>query len=222
VPEKHPYTSGGGGALVQAINHLRKSFPVQVSAATLKKLGIAPNNESYIINILKFIKVIDDEGKRATKATTVFSKHEDADFQKGFSELVEEAYSELFHLHGKDAWALPTPKLISFFRSSDQTGDIVGQRQAATFQTLARLGGHGESPTAKPVVTGQQRKKEPASSRTMPTVKKTPSVIKSPDLPAENGTVGLTVRIEINLPVAADQKTYDLIFKSIRENLLRG
>ena len=32
--------------------------------------------------------------------------------------------------------------------------------------------------------------------------------------------VGLTVRIEVNLPPAADQETYDRIFKSIRANLL--
>jgi hypothetical protein len=34
--------------------------------------------------------------------------------------------------------------------------------------------------------------------------------------------VGLTVRIEINLPPGGDQATYDAIFKSIRENLLNG
>jgi hypothetical protein len=32
--------------------------------------------------------------------------------------------------------------------------------------------------------------------------------------------LGLTVRIEINLPAGGDQDTYDRIFKSIRENLL--
>ena len=32
--------------------------------------------------------------------------------------------------------------------------------------------------------------------------------------------MGLTVRIEINLPPAADKETYDHIFKSIRENLI--
>jgi len=72
VAEKHPYMSGSGG-LVQAVNHLRKSFPGEVSAETLKKLGIAPNNETYVINILRFIGVIDAEGKKTTKAASVFS-----------------------------------------------------------------------------------------------------------------------------------------------------
>jgi hypothetical protein len=34
--------------------------------------------------------------------------------------------------------------------------------------------------------------------------------------------VGLTVRIEVNLPAAGDQETYDKIFRSIRENLLNA
>jgi hypothetical protein len=59
VAEKHPYTSGSGG-LVQAVNQLPKCVSAQVTADTLKKLGIAPNNETYIINILRFIGVIDD------------------------------------------------------------------------------------------------------------------------------------------------------------------
>jgi hypothetical protein len=39
---------------------------------------------------------------------------------------------------------------------------------------------------------------------------------------AGNRNLGLTVRIEINLPATGDQETYDKIFKSIRENLLNG
>jgi hypothetical protein len=34
--------------------------------------------------------------------------------------------------------------------------------------------------------------------------------------------VGLTVRIEVNLPANGDQETYDRIFRSIRKNLIDG
>lgn len=34
------------------------------------------------------------------------------------------------------------------------------------------------------------------------------------------GVVGLTVRVEINLPAGGNKETYDAIFKSIRENLI--
>lgn len=221
MADKHPYTSGSGG-LVQAVNQLRNSFPSQVTADTLKKLGIAPNNETYIINILRFIEVIDDEGKKSSMAGGVFSKHDDSEFQPAFAELVETAYKELFSLHGQKAWELAPEKLISFFRNADQTSAIVGQRQATTFQTLAKLSGHGETPAVKTSkATGTkgkapvQKQKEGASP-----LDKNDGVHSKANIGSKG--VGLTVRIEINLPVAADQETYDKIFKSIRENLLSG
>ena len=100
----------------------------QSSCRRRNRSSSAPNNESYLINILKFIKVIDDEGKKTAKATSILSKHEDADFQKAFSDLVESAYSELFQLH------------------------------ASTFQTLAGLTGHGDVPTAKPTANAPTKK----------------------------------------------------------------
>lgn len=223
MAEKHPYMSGSGG-LVQAVSHLRKAFPAQVTAETLKKLAIAPNNETYVLNILRFIKVLDDEGKKTSDAISVFTKHVDAEFQKGFAEMVETAYSDLFTLHGEAAWTLPSDKLISYFRSTDQTSAVVGQRQAGTFQALAGLSGHGEAPTAKATTPARRAEKKAAKPAAAKKVAATPpsAVDRQVTTPPPAGTVGLTVRIEINLPMAPDQETYDRIFKSIRENLLNG
>jgi hypothetical protein len=76
---KHPYISSGG-PLVQAITQFRKSFPGTVDASTLKKLGIASNNESCLINILKFLNLISDEGSKTDKAAKAFVLHKDEDF----------------------------------------------------------------------------------------------------------------------------------------------
>ncbi len=227
---KHPYTSSGSGAVVQAITHLKKSFPATVTADTLMKLGIAPNNETYIIGILRFIGVLDDSGNKTSIAASVFTKHNAEEFQKGLSDLVETAYEDLFALHGKDAWDLSTDQLISFFRGADHTTDLVGRRQAQTFRVLAALSGHGEPPTkqnsTKPVAGAKAAKSGPAKPK-----KSVPAtVVKAHEAVVSNGSdggidrggVGLTVRIEINLPASGDQETYDRIFKSIRENLLRG
>lgn len=59
----HPYISGAGN-ITQMIGFLRKSFPTTVNSDTVKKLGIAPNNESYVINVLQFLSLIDEQGKR--------------------------------------------------------------------------------------------------------------------------------------------------------------
>lgn len=223
MADKHPYMSGSAG-LVQTTGHLRKSFPAQVTAETLKKLGIASNNETYVINILRFIKVLDDEGKKTSKASSVFTKHDDEEFQKGLAEMVEAAYSDMFSLHGNQAWDLPTDKLISYFRSADHTSAIVGQRQASTFQALAGLSGHGEAPTQKSAAPARRVEKKAAAKKPAKEhiAEVAPTPVKAPIQKRDGKDVGLTVRIEINLPAAADQETYDRIFKSIRENLLNG
>jgi hypothetical protein len=220
----NPYISGSGG-ISAAITQFRKSFPAKVNAETLKKYGIAPNNESYLINILRFLGAIDTEGNRTPEGTEVFSKHDDADFQKAFEELIKAAYSELFDLHKDAAWTLPTSSLISFFRTTDKSSDLVGRRQAATFQTLASFAGHGEIPTAKPATKGKETK--PKATKDKPDGPPAPVKAHLQNGGAANSSnggrdVGLTVRIEVNLPAAADQDTYDRIFRSIRENLLNA
>jgi len=220
MAEKHPYTSGSGG-LIQTVNHLRRSFPQQVNSETLKKLGIAPLNETYVINTLRFINALDTEGKKTSQAASVFSKHDDPDFQKGLAEMIEKAYADLFSLHGNNAWTLPTNQLISFFRGTDHTSSVVGRRQALTFQALSSLSGHGELPPGGPTPSPRaERRRSPRSE-----AKKEREVeVKKPanNFKQQSRDVGLTVRIEINLPAAADQETYDKIFKSIRANLLNG
>jgi hypothetical protein len=234
MADKHPYMSGTAG-LVQAITQLRRTFPAQVTADTLKKLQIAPNNETYVLNILRFINVLDSENKKNTKAVGVFNQHDDEDFQKGLSTLVKPAYQELFEIHDEHSWNLPIGKLISFFRNHDHTSEIVGKRQASTFQALAMLCGQAqeaapanpvkakrtESPAAKPA-RPKQPKLAPTDKDQSHEMLSTELPIKSNGVGLGNGGVALTVRVEINLPAGGEQETYDRIFKSIRENLLNG
>ena len=215
MAERHPYSPGPGG-INAAITQFRKSFPKTVNAETLKQLGIAPKNESYVINVLRFIGAIDKEGKQTEKATTVFAHHNDADFQKAFEELVKEAYADLFALHKDDAWTISADKLIAFFRSTDKTSDLVGRLQATTFQLLASFAGHGATPA--PAVAPKPAKTKPAK----PKAEHITANSSKQDQSGSTGEVGLTVRIEVNLPPAGDQETYDRIFRSIRENLLNA
>jgi hypothetical protein len=227
MADKHPY-AGTGVHLVQAIVQLRKSFPSQVTVDTLKKWSIASNNEGRLINCLKFLKVIDDEGKKTPDAGRVFSIHGDDEFDEEFGKLVHSAYGDLFSLFSDEAWTLSQDKLISFFRTNDQSTAQVGKLQAATFQTLASVVKKLPAPTR--TVSSEPQPKTPKSKerRTSgPLPAATPIVVEQPSQPAAGAKAksrdfALTVRIEINLPKSEDQKTYDLIFKSIRENLLNG
>lgn len=226
--DKHPYMSGTAG-IIQATSHFRKSFPTPVTADTLKKLGIASNNESYVLNILRFVGILDTEGNKTDAAASVFNQHEDEDFQQEFAGLVKTAYGDLFNLHSDDAWSLPTNKLISFFRNSDHTSAIVGQRQASTFQALAALSGKQDG-VSKPSAAKVSKPRATQHTTLAPTKKRdqvengtklATADANNPDT-TNSADVGLTVRIEINLPASGDQTTYDRIFKSIRENLLNA
>lgn len=230
MADKHPYVSGTGG-LVHVLDHLKKSFPATLDADVLKRLGFAPKNESYVLNTVRFLKLIDDNGARTEMAQKTFTLHDTPTFQKTFADIVKSAYADLFSLHGDTTWALDSHKLITFFRQTDQSSEVVGKFQANTFKALAAYAGHVDAlATAKPRTANRGEKKATAQKKT----KSTPAAEqKKGDASARVDTslgaqgqadrkLGLTVRIEINLPAQGDQETYDRIFKSIRENLLNG
>jgi hypothetical protein len=222
MADKHPYVTSPG-PLIQVVNHLRNTFPASLTADTLRKLGYAPKNESYIISTLRFLGVIDEDGNKTEPGGKTFSLHGDKDFQQGFERLVKEAYKGLFGLHGDKAWSLDTGQLITFFRQNDQSSAIVGKRQASTFMALAGIAGHRDIAENK---ASQKANKNAKPKKHSPTPK-TQNARENDGGPrsgsnAGNRDVGLTVRIEINLPAEATQDTYNRIFKSIRENLLNG
>lgn len=220
----HPYISGAGN-IAQMLSHLRKNFPAMVNSETVKKLGIASNNESYVINALQFLGVINEEGKRTDNGAEVFSIHDDVEFKAAFERVVREAYKDLFDLRGDDAWKMDRSALVNYFRTSDKTSAAIGARQAAVFEMFARFAGHGEI-EAKPkpaprANSAASNKKKPTSAAS----KKAEARAETPvHLAANDGAskrdMALTVRIEINLPAEGTRETYDNIFQSIRANLL--
>ena len=219
----YPYTVTVAG-LVATMRQLRTAFPAQVTADTLKKWGIAPNNEAYIVTILRFLGIIDEEGRKVPEKAKAFSEHDDQEFAAKFEALVRAAYSGLFDHFGDNAWTLDRNRLIAFFRAADDTSARVGLQQAVTFTALAGLAGHGEAPVEPRPQPVRGRAAAPPPKRgakTRGTVADPPkpqTVAPSTREPA--GSLAMTVRIEINLPVSDDQEVYDKIFRSIRSNLL--
>lgn len=223
----HPYV-GSSGILVQVFTQFRKAMPATVDAARLKQLGIAPSNESVVIGVIRFLGFIDESGNRTEEGKEVFLKHDDAQFSKALEKYVKKAYSELFDVRGDEAWELDRDTLIGFFRATDETSAITAKRQAITFETLSALSGHGNvsAPKARTMATAKTESK--ILKKPSKAAKTSAGKITSPAL-GGSGTsdttlsgMALTVRIEVNLPAQADQETYNLIFKSIRANLLNG
>lgn len=224
MADKHPAVTTMTG-LTQVLDQLKRTFPVTLNADVLKRLSLAPSNEGVVINSIRFLGLIDEENRRTELGHRVFTLHDEKEFQREFSKIIQNAYKDLFSYFGDATWDLEDARLITFFRQTDQSSELVGKRQARTFKTLASYAGKSDEFV-------QSRSSGNRASTTSQTRKKT-----SPSLPIDanptfqanetaniqthsDRNVGLTVRIEINLPVAEDQETYDKIFRSIRENLL--
>jgi hypothetical protein len=211
------------------IGYLRKNFPASVSSETVKKFSLAPNNESYVINALQFIGVLDEEGKRTKVGHDVFVLGDDA-FRPAFEGLIRDSYKDLFEIRGNDAWTLGRQELISYFRTTDKTSEVIGGRQAGLFQAFRTLAGHVQASEGSPkngAAKPRQMKPRAAPAKRPKAVEvavdmahaaDTPNVKQSP----KDGRreMAMTVRIEINLPTGGTQETYDAIFKSIRANLI--
>jgi hypothetical protein len=227
----YPYISGQG-ALIQTFVQLRKGFPSKVDAGYLQRFNIAPANESYVISILRFLGLIDEDGNKVEGNAHYFYGNDES-FQSGLEGTLRSAYSQLFDEMGEAALEAQRSELTHWFRTSDKTSDLVGQRQASTFLTLAALAGHGDLPAARANTT---KKTAAASGRaTKKTAAKSPApkkeVVTAPGGLGHGGTgsaggmkngqdVGLTVRIEVNLPPGGDADTYDAIFASIKKHLM--
>lgn len=217
----HPYISGPGN-VAQMIAYLRKNFPATVTSETVKKFGLASNNESYVINALQFVGVIDEEGKRTAKGHDVFVLSDDA-FPKAFEGLVTVAYSDLFDLRADDAWTMTKAELTAYFRTTDKTSEVIGGRQAGVFQVFRVLAGHEtteEKATPRPAGKARSPKAKPAPQPKAKAAHVTDGGQKvEVNATGQKKDMALTVRIEINLPANGSKETYDNIFKSIRANL---
>lgn len=219
----HPYISGPGN-IVSMIGYLRKNFPPTVTSDTVKRLNLASNNESYVINAIRFLGLIDEEGKRTARGHDALAIHDDLAFQKAFEAIVKDAYQDLFELRAEDAWTMSKDELIGYFRSVDKTSALIAARQAAVFQVFRGIAG-------RDALAMKDNSPKPAAKTAKTRATRSPEATKaaaaSLSLPIDSGIqqqskkdMALTVRIEINLPAEASAETYDNIFKSIKVNLL--
>jgi len=215
----HPYISGPGN-ITAMLAQLRKNFPATVTSDTVKKLGLASNNESYVINALRFLGIIDEEGKRTDRGQETFTIHDEEKFKKSFAGLVRAAYKDLFDLRADEAWKLSKNELIGYFRSTDKTSELIATRQAAVFQAFRGLAGYEGGAAQKAAGATKPAKKQKAAKPEKAKEAQTAKFETKVQLNSGKKEMALTVRVEINLPAEASAETYDNIFKSIRANLI--
>lgn len=224
----YPYTSGQA-ALPQTFAQLRKGVPAKIDAGYLQRFNIAPANESYVISILRFLGLVDEDGSRVESESDYLFGNDDK-FKAGLEKAIRSAYSQLFD-EMSDAFGEEQQNLVHWFRAADKTSEVVGKRQASTFLTLGALAGYGDLPAAR--ANGQKTATSVGGSAKKKTAGAAPPEKQQPaggaaveekgislGNPGSEREFGLSVKVEVNLPSNGDAATYDAIFASIKKHLM--
>ncbi len=221
MADKHPYVTARK-YLPDMIEHFRKSLPSVISVETLQRLGIAPKNESYSLNVLRYLGFIDENDNRTTVALDLFSLHDNTAFAKKFEQIVMTAYADLFELYGDTAWSLDTDGLVSFFRAADHSTDRVGHEQAGTFHALAEYCGHSAPQKAGSATSSPSTPKPPATLKKRSAASPRPvRVEQEPQILATSAPRlgGLHLNIQLHISPDASPEQIDRIFASIAKYL---
>ncbi|MFO8101028.1 MAG: DUF5343 domain-containing protein [Dehalococcoidia bacterium] len=89
-----PY--GPTKGMLQALQLMRKSTPPRIDGNFLRLNKVAPGNEYKVIGALRFLGVIDDEGKPTEKSRLLKTKGQV--FNNALQEIVKEAYRDVFEM----------------------------------------------------------------------------------------------------------------------------
>ncbi len=87
-----PY--GPTKGMMQALQLMRKSTPSKIDGNYLRMNKVAPGNEYKVIGALRFLGIIDDEGKPTEKSQLLKTKG--VAFTAALQEIVKNAYKDFF------------------------------------------------------------------------------------------------------------------------------
>ncbi len=92
-----PY--GPTRGMLQALQLMRKTTPPKIDGNFLRLNKIAPGNEYKVVGALKFLGIIDDDGRPTEKSRILKTKG--ATFTSALQNIIRTAYKNLFqHLNG--------------------------------------------------------------------------------------------------------------------------
>lgn len=203
----YPYISTTGKLKDFLAGIPERSMPDKVTQDYLARAGFTSSNDRRIITVLKDIGFLSGSGQ----PTGAYQQYRNTDLQKRImAERIQESYSRLFGVH-PDACRKDNEALSNFFRTETGLGDQAITAMVQTFKALCDLADFNQLQDRDTSSRGIQQA----------TTSKIGQEPTSQPTPAE---LGLTINLNIQLilPTTEDTKIYDAIFKSMKQNLLRG
>jgi hypothetical protein len=168
--------------------------PEKLDYARLAALGYKSSNDRPIIPVLRFIELIDSDGKPTENYIACRDKSRSGEV---LAACIKKAYRDLFELY-PDAQNKDKEALRNFFATNVKAGERVLGATVDTFKTLCDLADFGAAPRESKHVSEKEVGVE---------------------VP-ETGKLVLNVNIQLQLPATEDASIYDKIFQSLRKNLI--
>jgi len=133
-----PYASIG--SVLTVIEQLRErgGLPEQVSISWLSKIGITDATAERVHQALRFLGLLDEEGRRTEEATRLKTSSSE-EYPKVLAELVRRAYQPVFAVIGQDLSNLDPARLKDAFRGCEPFSQ--SDRMISLFQGLLQEAG---------------------------------------------------------------------------------
>ncbi len=130
-----PY--GPTRGMLQALHLMRKSTPSKVDGNLLRLKQIAPGNEYKVVGALKFLGIIDDEGRPTEKSRLLKTKGDT--FTSALGTIIRGAYKNLFQALNGGGYSVED--IYNHFISEEYLTPEMATKTTRFFVQLCQLAG---------------------------------------------------------------------------------
>lgn len=122
---------------IEALQLLQRQSPARVDESFLRAQGIAPGNEYKVVGALRFLQLIEEDGRPTEKAHLL--KTRGGAFTLNLQEIVREAYGDLFReIRPREA---TQEAVYNFFVARLRLGGEMATKATRFFISLSRWAG---------------------------------------------------------------------------------
>lgn len=128
-----PY--GPARGMLQALHLLRRTTPPRIDSDFLRVNKIAPGNEYKVVGALRFLGLIDEDGKPTEESRLLKTKG--TTYTQALQDIVRKAYSGVFHGLGSDG--ITREKIYNYFVTEGGLGAEMATKATRFLVKLCRM-----------------------------------------------------------------------------------
>jgi len=128
-----PY--GPARGMLQALHLLRRTTPPRIDSDFLRVNKIAPGNEYKVVGALRFLGLIDEDGKPTEESRLLKTKG--TTYTQALQDIVRKAYSGVFH--GLQSDGITREKIYNYFVTEGSLGAEMATKATRFLVKLCRM-----------------------------------------------------------------------------------